>query len=319
MTGRAVEGETEYAVGSPPSALKQAALERAFEALPPKERGAMLDDLLAAASRGERSLDGLLAAWRGNEVAAAIWTERHAGHTAGIWPPQLTNEAPERLAEALLARALVELEAKGVTMVQCLVLTDASPDAQRLQRAGFEHPCDLLYLVSQKGHFPSAPVATNLTFVPVERANFDGLAKLVESTYEGTLDCPALDRRRDCRDVLEGYRATCRGDLSHWFVVRAGGGDVGCLLLASDEREQSWELVYMGLVPAARGRGWGLELVRHAQWLIGQRVGERLVLAVDAANEPALKIYAAAGFLAWDRRSVFLKFLSPRGDRLPTR
>ena len=34
------------------------------------------------------------------------------------------------------------------------------------------------------------------------------------------------------------------------------------------------------------------------------------MLAVDAANEPALRGYAAAGFVAWDRRSVFLKLLT---------
>jgi hypothetical protein len=36
-------------------------------------------------------------------------------------------------------------------------------------------------------------------------------------------------------------------------------------------------------------------------------------LAVDAANEPAIRMYAAAGFQAWDRRSVYLKMCQPRG------
>jgi mycothiol synthase len=323
MMERPVEHEIQEEIGPPPAVLKQAALERAFAALPPNARGAAVDDLLTDISRGQRSLEGLFAAWRGDEVVAAIWIEPHAGAAAGIWPPQLAAAAPEHLADSLLARALLELESKKVTMVQCLVLTDASADAQRLRRAGFEHSCDLLYLVSQKGSFPSAPVNTDLTFVPVEPAKLDDLAKLVESTYEGTLDCPAIDRgpdhRRDCRDVLEGYRATSCGDLSHWFVVRSGDEEAGCLLLACDDRGQNWELVYMGLVPAARGRGLGIEIVRHAQWLVARQGGDRLVLAVDAANEPALKTYGAAGFLAWDKRSVFLKFLPPSADGLPTR
>jgi ribosomal protein S18 acetylase RimI-like enzyme len=63
----------------------------------------------------------------------------------------------------------------------------------------------------------------------------------------------------------------------------------------------------MGLTPAARGRGWGHELTRHA-FSLAQAAGRRqLVLAVDANNAPALKTYAAAGFAAWDRRSVFLR------------
>ena len=34
---------------------------------------------------------------------------------------------------------------------------------------------------------------------------------------------------------------------------------------------------------------------------------QRLILAVDAANEPAIAAYGTAGFSAWDRRSVFMR------------
>ena len=70
-------------------------------------------------------------------------------------------------------------------------------------------------------------------------------------------------------------------------------------------------------MPAARGRGWGLEVVRHAQWLSGQASRNRLILAVDAANEPALRIYAAAGFQSWDQKSVYVLVLDEK-DGLET-
>ena len=35
---------------------------------------------------------------------------------------------------------------------------------------------------------------------------------------------------------------------------------------------------------------------------------ERIVLAVDAANEPALRMYRTAGFESWDQRSVYVRF-----------
>jgi ribosomal protein S18 acetylase RimI-like enzyme len=63
----------------------------------------------------------------------------------------------------------------------------------------------------------------------------------------------------------------------------------------------------MGVVPEARGQGLGISIVRHAQYLARAAGRERLVLAVDAANEPAIAVYAAAGFVCWDRRSVFLR------------
>ena len=34
------------------------------------------------------------------------------------------------------------------------------------------------------------------------------------------------------------------------------------------------------------------------------------MLAVDALNEPALSVYAAAGFRAWERRWVFVRLLN---------
>jgi ribosomal protein S18 acetylase RimI-like enzyme len=113
---------------------------------------------------------------------------------------------------------------------------------------------------------------------------------------------------------LAGYKAVGIYDASRWFLVIQSEGegnvrDVGCLLLTEHPAEKNWELIYFGVVPLARGARLGIEIVRHAQWLMRQSRAERLVLAVDAANSPAIAVYAAAGFEAWDRRSVFLRKL----------
>jgi hypothetical protein len=84
------------------------------------------------------------------------------------------------------------------------------------------------------------------------------------------------------------------------------------LLLADYPEQENWELLYVGLIPSARGHGWGREITRHAQWLTRQARRPRLVLAVDAANEPALRMYAALGFRAWERRRVFVRILTCR-------
>jgi hypothetical protein len=39
-----------------------------------------------------------------------------------------------------------------------------------------------------------------------------------------------------------------------------------------------------------------------------------MLLAVDVANEPALAIYRHAGFIAWDRRAVFVRFRRRSGN-----
>ena len=86
----------------------------------------------------------------------------------------------------------------------------------------------------------------------------------------------------------------------------ASGTWAACCLSDYPEYD-NWELVYMGVAPWARGKGWGIEIVRYAEWRTAQAGRKRLVLAVDAANRPGIAMYTAAGFQAWDRRVVWLK------------
>jgi ribosomal protein S18 acetylase RimI-like enzyme len=63
----------------------------------------------------------------------------------------------------------------------------------------------------------------------------------------------------------------------------------------------------MGVVPAARGRKCGERIIRFALGVAAKRGAERTVLAVDEANDPALRAYQRAGFVAWDRRIVYAR------------
>ncbi len=92
--------------------------------------------------------------------------------------------------------------------------------------------------------------------------------------------------------------------------MRFEGRDVGCLLLADHPEHKQWELVYVGLVAAVRGRGLGIEAVRRAQFLAGRAGAKCLLLGVDADNQPAIAIYGQAGFAAWDRRSVLVRVMA---------
>jgi ribosomal protein S18 acetylase RimI-like enzyme len=92
------------------------------------------------------------------------------------------------------------------------------------------------------------------------------------------------------------------------LFVRAAGEDVGVVLLAEHVKPRNWELMYMGLVREVRGRGWGRQIARYTQWLArGARI-ERILVAVDASNEPAAAVYRETGFEMWERRAVYLRF-----------
>ena len=160
--------------------------------------------------------------------------------------------------------------------------------------------------------FPDSPPKSAWTIEPAPRTDDSRLAAIIERTYEGTLDCPQLNGVRDVHDVLAGYRACGKFDPARWLIARRGDCDVGCLLLTDHPDEDQWELVYAGLVPAERGHGAGLALAEHAQFLTRQAGRARMVLAVDAANAPAVTTYERVGFVTWDRRSAQLRVF-PRG------
>jgi ribosomal protein S18 acetylase RimI-like enzyme len=193
-------------------------------------------------------------------------------------------------------------------MAQVLLPTSEDAHVPVLTSIGFRHLADLLYLSCEAGHFNvTAPSNTELVFVPYEDSQRARFSQVIEQTYERTLDCAALNGVRRMEDVLDGYRATGTFRAENWLIVCSAGQDVGVLLLADHVEAKHCELMYMGLVPEARGRGRGREIVRHAQKLAHRARAERIVLAVDAVNEPALAMYRSAGFEVWDRRAVYVR------------
>jgi ribosomal protein S18 acetylase RimI-like enzyme len=107
-------------------------------------------------------------------------------------------------------------------------------------------------------------------------------------------------------DVLAGYRATGVFAAERWLLVEHGARDVGCLLLTDHPHTEQWELMYMGLIPAARGHGWGPRIVQHAQRLAAAARRHALSLAVDINNLPALRVYRQNGFCMLDQRRAML-------------
>jgi ribosomal protein S18 acetylase RimI-like enzyme len=251
----------------------------------------------------------LLQACRDKERLGAIGAQLQAGRSAFLTLPNLTADAPPQTAAALLAGILKVLERRGMRLVQTLLTADYGDDFDLLRAAGFEHFADLLYMASESRAFPDRQPLGELIFEPFSESHLERMGKIIERTYVGSQDCPRLTGVRQMVDVIAGYRGTGNYDPARWFFLRHAGADVGCLLLAEHTPQRQWEVAYVGLVPEARGRGWGVTTIRQAQWLTRQAGMSRLLLAVDAANAPAIATYAAAGFAAWDRRTVMLRIL----------
>ena len=125
-------------------------------------------------------------------------------------------------------------------------------------------------------------------------------------TYEGTLDCPEVVGVRTLEDVVTGHKAQGDFDPSLWWLGRAGDDPVGVLLVAVTAEPLVWEVAYVGVVPEARRQGFGRELMLRV--LLEARAAEvpELFLTVDGRNRAAWAMYRSLGFVAFDKREVFL-------------
>jgi len=276
----------------------------------PAQRAQQISELTRSTGADNRALDGLLGAWRGDQLVGAVWGQIQPGCSAAVWPPRSQADEPSETADALL-RALLDLfNSQGLKIAQALLRPQDQDDFRCFTAAGFRHLADLRYLVSLPQQWPAAEPASGLTFEPSCDANLSRLKQIIEKTFEQTLDCPGLSEIRSTSDLLTEYRAIGEFDPALWLIVRERESDIGCLLLANHPEASQWELVYVGIVRAARGRGLGLEIVRRAQWLARAHSRSRILLAVDTRNDPAIQMYESAGFTAWEHRSALLCVLA---------
>jgi ribosomal protein S18 acetylase RimI-like enzyme len=287
------------------------ALEMIWSALEPGLRRSLLDAAVADSRKfGSDFWSALVACQQDGAVAGVAWVQPHAGRAASIHGPVVRSDDP-CLAASLARFSVEQAKRLDLTCIQALLPIEYTPQAAALTAAGFHGVANLLYMFSAAGDWPTRAPESALHFRPATQAE---LAKVIEQTYLGSLDCPAVDGLRNLDDVLAGYRATGNYLPENWLIVTVGVGAetriVGCLLLADHPSTDQVELVYMGILPEARGHAWGSHLVRQAQWLVRQSGRQRLVLAVDEANQPAVRMYAASGLVTFDRKVLWLRDLS---------
>jgi len=222
------------------------------------------------------------------------------------------------------------------------------PSTGWCDRFGFQPIGTLDYLCAPVPSDPNKPFCVQpspaqqnrpLRFHPVSWDNsdrredlsaFDQLAQLVDRTYVNTLDCPALSEFRSTLQVLEGYRASEAFDQSLWFAVtdpniqNTSEREVGCVILAKHQSAEppanvdeanlggSVEIVYMGLVPEARGNGFGKQLVQKS-FDVARDIGAgQVLLAVDQINHPAKLIYQLAGLKPIVHETIWVKLIDPK-------
>lgn len=299
-----------------PLAADSSTLALAMQCWPESERAAQLESLrLLTLSNNGGFL--LMSAERGEKLVGAILAQQIAGKAATLWPPQLASgESEPAIAEQLLARVEQELAAQDTHLCQALLSKGQAQASAALADAGYQHPADLLYMTCEPNHFPAAaPDFSEFRLRSFQPGKEAKLAQLIDETYISTQDCPSLNGLRSTLDVVLGYQHVGEFRPNRWLILehlspQSTPRAAGCLLLARHSPHHTMELIYVGVTPAFRQQGLGRMLTQQAQWLAAQDQCQRLVLAVDAANGPAIAMYSAAGFWAWEERAIWVKRLA---------
>ena len=250
--------------------------------------------------------------WEGERLLGAIAGQELQGRCALVWPPQVcaADEAEgSTFGTALLKNLCGALRAQGVHLAQALLSPEQGREAELLAGAGFALAARLLYMTATADCFPANAPQLPFAVEDFQAVESGRLAGLIEETYAGTKDCPHLDGKREVRDVVAGYMEVGEFRAELWKIVRFEGRDVGCLLMNLHPQAKQAEIVYVAVTPEFRGRSFGIALTRYAQWLAKEQGCEQVILAVDAANEPAIRVYAAAGFRPWTEREVWVQSL----------
>ncbi|MGL5097875.1 MAG: GNAT family N-acetyltransferase, partial [Planctomycetia bacterium] len=181
---------------------------------------------------------------------------------------------------------------------------------------GFALLTDLVYMKRPVAEPVYAPAFLELTYEPYDAAERASFIELLKQTYGDSLDCPELAGLRTFEEVLESHSSQGTSGTQHWRIAKDGAQTVGVVLAAHQPDDAALEIVYLGVPPEKRHKGYGRELVRFVLRLAGELKAEVVNLAVDARNQPARLLYVSEGFEAWDERKAFLLVLDP-ADGVP--
>jgi GNAT superfamily N-acetyltransferase len=288
---------------------------------------AVESSLSTTASSPAPSPTTLVGAWRNDELVGAACFCVQPGKTAILWLPRLVVGEPFSTALHLLTSIEQHLIQAGVRLIQVVLDVDGkdtgkdavspSKDADLLHTAGFRYLTHLHYMVLGVENSPSpkkkepSNFSSPLQFVPYHTDVHERFRRILESTYVGTSDCVGLEIGQDTEDLFAGYYACENWVPDHWLIVHHQQRDIGCLLLVDHPGIDMMEILYFGLEPGMRGKGWARKILEHAKQIARHAGRKRLTTAVDASNHRAMQSYISKGFQSCRHRQLHVKTVTP--------
>lgn len=221
------------------------------------------------------------------------------------------REHEQRCAGRVINEVCAAFARRDVHLAQVLVDPGNYPARRLFNQCGFSDLAELLYLQANVRHVPPPTMPMGFSWETYSPVTHPAFIETIQQSYIDSLDCPALTGLRSMEDVIASHKASGEFDPNQWFLLREQQTPVAALLLAEAPRSDAMELVYLGLTPAARGRGLGALLLRKAMWVTQERGISRLSCAVDATNTPALKLYYRHGMERVGSKQALIRDLRP--------
>lgn len=306
-----------------------------FERVGPRDRRLALSVLLSGEPSGDEgvvdqflrysreealSLDELWLAWEADRPAAATLIVPCPGRTAMQFVSPASAWSSSDTAAALFRHAAEAQDTQRCHLIQALLEPDQPRTQSALVTAGFEELAVLAYMRVRSTVRPHELSLADLTPAdplygrapePIRvlhwsEANQPAFERAILASYEQTRDCPGLLGKRRIEDILAGHMAAGLFRPNLWHALYVGDQPVGVMLLNDVPATEALELVYLGLAVPWRGRGLARRLVYYGLGLVAQCGRDRMILAVDESNEPAVQLYRDLGFRSTGRKRAMI-------------
>jgi ribosomal protein S18 acetylase RimI-like enzyme len=289
--------------------------------LPERERDGCAARAVDLIRQGQLDPAGVFVLRGPDALQGAIVCAPVPGSGAIVWPPAVAFPLGAAAEDLLVRAACAWLQQQGARLAQALLADDERALARPLLRHGFAHVTSLSYLhrppalpgdegppTGASGLCTEQAGAGRLHFEPYDPVRPQLFHDTLVRTYEDTLDCPEVNGVRTVEEVIQGHKAQGCFDPRRWWLARGREPDapVGVLIVSPAPEAGEWEVGYMGIVPEARRRGFGREMLRMALRQSHAAGVRRVSLCVDDRNLPAWGLYRSMGFELYDRRAVFL-------------
>lgn len=297
-----------YQVRAAEPSERREALTLVFQHCPPDEQTRRAESALDLIQKGILRPDGLLILQYNQEMAGAVLSQDLKGATALLWPPQ-TQVVDQTEAEDCLIQTLhLQWLQSQIKVVQVLLEPEEMPWSECLLRNGFRHITALRYL-RHFLHISSETAKNRLVFRPWSEVDSSISESVLLRTYQESQDCPELNGILTMAEILQSHASPAGAEENHWWIAFDRDCAIGALLLAATVPGLEWELSYMGLIPEARGKGYGKEILLYALLEAKTEEIQQLHLTVDQRNRPAWNLYRSMGFEDYDHRQVYLHIL----------